>query len=291
MEAQKTELYITTSWDDGHPLDLRVAELLDKYGLPATFYLPLVSKNPLLAHSQIREIRKKYEIGAHTITHCDLSRVDDRVARKEIAGCKEQLEQIIDAPCTAFCFPYGHFRRKHIKYVLEAGYRTARTTELMSTEVPRVRDGVAILATTAQAVPSTFGVYERNALKRLRLANLLRCLRYGTSDWVKITEALLTHMVKKGGVFHLWGHSWEVNDRAQWANVERAFALLAQFKQSAVFLPNGSFASLGSFPELSPVAVPLSKSYNLEDGMAVKNIAVKPNFLYEDSGLGARSGG
>jgi peptidoglycan/xylan/chitin deacetylase (PgdA/CDA1 family) len=270
MEAQKAQLYITTSWDDGHPFDLRVAELLDKYGLPATFYLPSVSKNPLLAHSQIREIHKKYEIGTHTITHCDLSRVDDGVARKEIAGCKEQLEQIIGAPCTAFCFPYGHFRRKHIKYVLEAGYRTARTAELMSTDVPRVRHGVTILATTAQAVPSTFGVYERNALKRLRLANLLRCLRYGSSDWVKIAEALLTDMLKKGGVFHLWGHSWEVNEHAQWPNLERAFALLAQFKQSAAFLTNGDFASLAVLPQLSPATAPLSRPNNLEAGIAAK---------------------
>lgn len=286
MEAPKTQLFITTSWDDGHPLDLRVAELLDKYGLPATFYLPLVSKNPLLAHSQIREICKRYEIGAHTVTHCDLSRADDRVARDEIAGCKEQLEQIIGAPCTAFCFPYGRFRRKHIKYVLEAGYQTARTTELMSTGVPRVLDGVAILATTAQAVPSAFGVYERNALKRLRFANLLRCLRYGTSDWVKITETLLTRMLKNGGVFHLWGHSWEVSERVQWANLERAFALLAQFKQSAVFLPNGDLASLASLPELSAAAVP-----DLAEGIVAKTIAVKPSFLYEDPGLEARSGG
>ena len=29
----KTATYITTSWDDGHPLDLRVAGLLAKYGL------------------------------------------------------------------------------------------------------------------------------------------------------------------------------------------------------------------------------------------------------------------
>jgi hypothetical protein len=33
----KRVAYITTSWDDGHPLDLRVAELLAKYGLKDTF--------------------------------------------------------------------------------------------------------------------------------------------------------------------------------------------------------------------------------------------------------------
>lgn len=263
MDAQKTILYISTSWDDGHPLDLRLAELLDKYGLPATFYLPLVSNRPLLTHSQILEISKKYEIGAHTITHCDLSRVDDGVAREEIAGCKKRLEQIVGAPCTAFCFPWGRFRRKHIKLVLEAGYQTARTVELMSTQAPCVRDGVAILATTVQAVPPTFGLYERNTLKRLRVANLLRSLRYGTSDWVKTTEAVLTHLFKNGGVFHLWGHSWEINERAQWPNVERAFALLAQFKQSAVFLRNGQFASLSDLSKPIPITLPLSKSTDL----------------------------
>ena len=31
---------ITTSWDDGHPLDFKLAELLNKYNLKGTFYIP-----------------------------------------------------------------------------------------------------------------------------------------------------------------------------------------------------------------------------------------------------------
>ena len=31
--------WITTSWDDGHTLDLRLADLLDKYDLRGTFYV------------------------------------------------------------------------------------------------------------------------------------------------------------------------------------------------------------------------------------------------------------
>ena len=30
---------ITTSWDDGNKLDIKVAELLDKYGMKGTFYI------------------------------------------------------------------------------------------------------------------------------------------------------------------------------------------------------------------------------------------------------------
>jgi hypothetical protein len=264
MESRKSQFYITTSWDDGHPLDLRMAELLDKYGLPATFYVPLVSEYPLLTQSEIRELGNAVEIGAHTITHCDLSQLEDAAARSEIVGCKDQLEHIIGAPCTSFCFPYGHFRRKHLKYLSEAGYQTVRTVELMSTEGPLMRDGVWILATTVQATPSTFAVYGRNAAKRLRFANLLRSLRYGISDWVKVTEALLVDMQKHGGVFHLWGHSWEVDECAQWGNVESAFALLAQFKQSAVFLRNCEFASLPDFSKPKRKIASISKSADLE---------------------------
>lgn len=35
---ENKQLIITTSWDDGHPLDLKIAELLDKYGINGTFY-------------------------------------------------------------------------------------------------------------------------------------------------------------------------------------------------------------------------------------------------------------
>ena len=49
---------VTTSWDDGHPLDVRLAELLSSYGVPGTFYLPLMySKIPLLGRPQMRAIR------------------------------------------------------------------------------------------------------------------------------------------------------------------------------------------------------------------------------------------
>jgi peptidoglycan/xylan/chitin deacetylase (PgdA/CDA1 family) len=34
------EKYVTISVDDGHPTDLRTVDLLHKYGLTATFYIP-----------------------------------------------------------------------------------------------------------------------------------------------------------------------------------------------------------------------------------------------------------
>jgi peptidoglycan-N-acetylglucosamine deacetylase len=230
--------YITTSWDDGHPLDLRLAELLHKHGLPATFYIPLKNELPVLTASQMREVSAEFEVGAHTVHHCDLITAPDHVTRSEITDCKSALEEITGRPCTAFCFPKGHFRGNHRKQVREAGYRMARTVELMSLELPRVQDGLAIMPTTVQAGPAGFSRIARNSLKRLRPMNLLRQVRYSRSDWVATAEAVLEHVLTRGGVFHLWGHSWEIDRMHQWQDVERVFAILAQAKGRAVFTNN-----------------------------------------------------
>jgi peptidoglycan/xylan/chitin deacetylase (PgdA/CDA1 family) len=235
--------YITTSWDDGHPLDLRLAELLCKYSLPATFYIPLHNdEHTVLMPQYVRELSATFEIGAHTIHHSDLRSVPGDLARREISDCKTALEQIIDRPCTAFCFPKGHFRRHHLAQIREAGYRLVRTVELMSLAMPRIQGGIAIMPTSLQAVPAGFSTFARNSLKRLHPANLFRYVRYHKANWAATAEAVLEHVLKCGGVFHLWGHSWEIEEMGQWQNVERVFALLAQCKTQATFVDNTKLA-------------------------------------------------
>lgn len=237
-----SRVYITTSWDDGHPLDLRIAELLHKYSLPATFYIPIENELPVVTPSQIRALSSEFEIGAHTLHHCDLSKMPQNVACREIADCKTKLEQISGRECRAFCFPKGHFRRNHVRSVRAAGYRTARTVELMSLEMPRMRDGVAMISTTVQARPTGFLKVARNSLKRLRPLNLFRYMRYSKSDWVATAEMVLEHVLSYGGVFHFWGHSWEIDQLAQWRNVECVLAMLAQCKGRALFTDNSGLS-------------------------------------------------
>ena len=33
------KIYVTTSWDDGHSLDMKLYNLLEEYGLKGTFYI------------------------------------------------------------------------------------------------------------------------------------------------------------------------------------------------------------------------------------------------------------
>jgi peptidoglycan/xylan/chitin deacetylase (PgdA/CDA1 family) len=234
--------YITTSWDDGHPLDLRLAELLSKYDLPATFYIPLRNGREVLSSAQIREISTSFEIGGHTLNHCDLTSVPNEVGQREITECKHALEQMTGMPCTSFCFPLGHFRREHLKQVKKAGYRVSRTVELMSLAPPKLRDGTLLMPTTIQAVPAGLPTYIRNSMKRFRPLNLVRYLQCEKGDWVSTAEAVLGQALKAGGVFHFWGHSWEIEKHQAWKGVERVFAMLSQSRGRAVFGSNSSIS-------------------------------------------------
>ena len=257
-------LYITTSWDDGHPQDRNLAELLVKYGVKATFYIPLRNSRELLDAAGIRTLSSSFEIGGHTVSHCDLRATPDSESRNEIALCKDALEQITSVPCRSFCFPMGRFRRSQVAQVKAAGFTLARTVELMSLAPPRSRQGIALMPTTVQAVPAGMSTYLKNAAKRLRPGNFVRWTRYRGDDWVETLESVLAFASQKGGVVHLWGHSWEIEQNQDWHNLERAFSMIAQYKDRATFATNGGIRNLFSgSPDLLDEIAPNSHRENI----------------------------
>jgi hypothetical protein len=49
---------------------------------------------------------------------------------------------------------------------------------------------------------------------------------------------MLTRTLQRGGVFHLWGHSWELQQAGQWQRLEEVFRLMSQFTDQAPALTN-----------------------------------------------------
>ena len=67
-------MIITTSWDDGSLSDMRLAELLIKYHIPATFYLPIDNiERRCLGRAEISSLARDFDIGCHTYHHTDLT--------------------------------------------------------------------------------------------------------------------------------------------------------------------------------------------------------------------------
>lgn len=235
---------VTTSWDDGHPLDLRIADLLARYGLTGTFYVCRKTSWPMMTPSEMRELSSRFEIGGHLVEHLSLDQLPDEQALEQLSGSREWIEEVTGKPCRALCFPGGKYRRDQLGLVEKAGYLAARTIELLSTDFPRRVNGLALLSTAVQAYPHSRLSYAKNVLRRRSLANLFRtrALYYGR-DWTKLARNLLERTLCHGGVFHLWGHSWEIEQEQQWDRLKELLAVMAASRDKLTIMTN---AELGS---------------------------------------------
>lgn len=240
MSKERHTFVLTTSWDDGHPLDLRVAELLAKHGIPGTFYVPRVGQRNLMNASQIRELSETFEIGGHTLDHVAIDRLSDRETEAQLSGSREWIEQLTGTNCCSFCFPSGRFRNRQLKFVSRAGYRAARTVELLSTATPRRFDGLCLIPTTVQVFPHGLFAYAKNSMKRFSLSAAHWPRRSLLSrDWAALAKELFLLSMQRGGVFHLWGHSWEIEEQAQWKNLELFLEILSSRRTRWKGVTNG----------------------------------------------------
>lgn len=237
--------YITTSWDDGHPMDLRVAALLAKHRISGTFYVPAAAETETMSAAQLRELSSEFEIGAHTLHHADLTGLTNSAAWQEIADSKAWVEHNTGVACMCFCPPGGRYGSQHQEMIRRAGYLGLRSVELLSLDFPRARAGVLVMPTTVQAFPHRFSTFAKNAIKRRALGNLWRYVIHGcTAEWPVMAESLLRHALLRGGVFHLWGHSWELQGTDQWQRLEHVLSLIGRLAPQGTALTNGELCRL-----------------------------------------------
>ncbi|MGB9465154.1 MAG: glycosyltransferase [Candidatus Acidiferrum sp.] len=240
MRQTAQKFLITTSWDDGDPLDFRVAELLAKYGLTGTFYVSRSGQRAVMNASEVRELSKTFEIGGHTLEHVAIDRLSDGEARVQLSGSREWIEQLTGKSCRVFCFPGGKFRNRQLRLVREAGYQAARTVELLSTTSPRSINGLWVIPTTVQVFPHGPSAYAKNALKRFSASAVFSPRRALLSrNWAALAKNLFLQTAEHGGVFHLWGHSWEIAEQGQWQALENFLAFGSAYLKAARCVTNG----------------------------------------------------
>lgn len=235
----KLQACMTTSWDDGHPLDFRIAEMLDANELTGTFYIPQSASTGTMSPADVRQLSGRFEIGAHTIHHTFLDTVDEAKAKAEIVDSKAWVQDVTGRPCEMFCPPAGKFDARDIRLVREAGYVGMRSVELLSLDWPRLQDGVLLMPTTLHAFPHRPATYIKNAVKRRSPKNLWHYVMHGSlASWDDLARRMLTRVWSQGGVFHLWGHSWELEETAQWERLADVLKLMGEFTDKLPCLTN-----------------------------------------------------
>jgi peptidoglycan/xylan/chitin deacetylase (PgdA/CDA1 family) len=194
---------LTLSYDDGVEQDRKLVEILNRYGIKATFNLNSGLqtganqwKNGDVAIRRMNiaglpELYAGHEIAVHSLTHPHLENLDEETVFNELEQDKINLERIFNTKICGMAYPYGTFNDAVVNTVKLCGFRYART----------VND------------TRTFDISE----------NLLLChptARHKDPSLMELAESFVKLKPDKPQIFYLWGHSYEFDVDNNWQVIE-----------------------------------------------------------------------
>jgi peptidoglycan-N-acetylglucosamine deacetylase len=233
---------VTFSWDDGHPHDLRIAELMARHGIRGSFYCPIVNREGLavMSPAEMRQLGAMpgAEVGAHTYSHAYASRLPLLEWLDDTQRGKDALEHILGQSVPAFCYPGGKFSDTHVDAVQKMGFRYARTTGNFS-----FHHGTNPLKvpTTLQFYPHGNAVLARNFIRHFRNhqgSRMAFSLVAASSFEQRIQRLLDACQPESDQLLHIWGHSWEIMDANLLGPLETLFKRLQERLPPASFVTN-----------------------------------------------------
>jgi peptidoglycan/xylan/chitin deacetylase (PgdA/CDA1 family) len=157
---------VVLTFDDGYLSQVRAAApTLAHEHWPGVLNLEVRNLKPVwgIRPPGVRRlIRLGWEIDAHTLTHPDLTQVDDARLHDEVAGSRTAIRKEFHVPVNFFCYPSGRYDARVIAAVQAAGffgatstnYGLARPADLYHLDRVRVdgSDGVRGLASKLEAL-------------------------------------------------------------------------------------------------------------------------------------------
>ena len=243
---------MTTSWDDGDRADLRLAEMLRSREIKGTFYVPNnpYGERPALSHSDLRALSSEgFEIGAHSVSHKLLWGLSAEELAQEVGPCKPMLEDILGTEVRMFCYPCGRYDSNVIRALKQAGYSGARTVRMLAT---RLEFNPFEMPTTVQIIPQPRSSYLKNVARARKMEGVRVFLANVTKldNWLELGKGLFDSVLQKGGMWHLYGHSHEIEKLGLWNELEEMLDYVGK-RKGVTYVPNCELIRLLS-PEGSP---------------------------------------
>ena len=198
---------ITFSYDDTVTQDIRLIEILDKYGLKATFNLNsgllgmdgmLIREGVEVSHvkipaSEIASVYKNHEVAAHTLTHPHLPKLPDDEVIRQVEEDRLNLSDLVGYEVVGMAYPGGGMNNNdRVARLIKnhTGIKYARTISLGYSFLPQ---------------PDLYR-YKPTAF-HLDFADNYRLAK---DFFERETE----------GVFYIWGHSYEFDIHNTWDQFE-----------------------------------------------------------------------
>ena len=196
---------LTFSYDDGIEQDRKLVEILNKYGMKATFNLNTGIQTPesnfeiegvyinRMKQEGLEELYRGHEIATHGLTHAAPTGMTKEQLDKEFLTDMSNIERIYGTYPVGMAYAYGCVDDEVVKYLKSIGIKYGRTVEAShSFEIPK--EPLKLKATCHHDDDMLFELAEK-FLKAEPKEN----------------EQML---------FYVWGHSYEFDVNNNWDRIE-----------------------------------------------------------------------
>jgi len=199
-----------------------------------------------------------FEIGAHGWSHKTLRGLQPQELAEEVRPCKRILEDILAKEVDMFCYPRGRYDANAIRALRQVGYRGARTARMLATTPT---SNPFEIATTLQVFPHLPSTYFKNVVRARNVETLQACLaqlpRLG--NWLELGKRLFDKVLEKGGIWHLCGHSWEIQNLGLWDDLDNLLDYVCR-RDGVSYVPNCAIVGTKLAASLAHTNHPLSFS-------------------------------
>jgi peptidoglycan/xylan/chitin deacetylase (PgdA/CDA1 family) len=190
---------LTFSFDDGVTQDIRLIEILNKYGLKCTFNLnseflgldgTLFRNGRTVRHDKIKpeavkEIYKGHEVAVHTLTHPLLPELSDDEIIRQVETDRLNLTKLCGYEVVSMAYPCGGENNND------------RVAEIIKSNT-----GVKL----ARTITSTYNFAKQENLYRFNPS-----VYYIDSRLEEIVDNFLSLDSSEPALLYIWGHSYEMD--------------------------------------------------------------------------------
>lgn len=205
---------VTFSYDDGCRADIKLSEILCKYGLLGTFNLnsSWLGKDTTDWHLTAEEIKthiieKGHEIAVHGSLHKANGNIRVVEGIKDVLDCRVSLEDTFDTIVRGLAYPDSGIRNFHnntkmediARYLNDLDIKYART-------LGEINDKFDLPSDWYQWMPTAH--HNDNPVFEL----IDRFVDYKLPSW---------HARREPKLFYLWGHAYEFDEKDNWDRMEQ----------------------------------------------------------------------
>lgn len=195
---------VTFSYDDGVKQDIRLIELLNKYGLKCTFNLNsklLGKRENKVMPEHVKELYFGHEVACHTLTHPNLCSLDEGEIVRQVEQDRLNLEDLVGYPVRGLAYPGGSVDR--------------RVSDIIKRQT-RIQYCRTVENTDSFDVQTDLFHYKHNVYHIIQPERLL-----------SIGERFLMLQPDKPQILYIWGHAYEMDRTKTWEKLEDFFRLIS----------------------------------------------------------------